>query len=255
MRTFFAYLTSTLVHVAALVGLAYYLPAEIGPQLEVDAGVTIVASVSMATAEAEPEPVVLEEVEAEPLPQEEVKPVEAEMEITPAATEMTRKVVDARDVIPVQAAPAEQDKTPPPQTAQKQVSKTETPPQEKVTKATTRQAKTALEIAQHSIAMPQQTAVSVGANVDRLPRQLRSNRPPVYPPEEVQAGVTGLVHVRCVIAASGLVDSALVEATSGSIRLDEAALVAVRTWQFEPARRNGVAVAFEVIVPVRFSIR
>ena len=65
MRTFAAYLTSSLVHVAALVGLACYLPIELPPKLEVDAGLTIVASYSAATAETETEEaVVLEEVEA-----------------------------------------------------------------------------------------------------------------------------------------------------------------------------------------------
>jgi len=258
MRTLVAYLTSAFVHVAALVGLAFYMPADWCPRLEVDSGITIVASFSMAAALAEPEAaVVIEEVEAEPLPQEEVTPVEADLEFSPAATKLARRENDAPEVIAMQAVVAERDETPPPRTAVKQqtVNQETPPPPDMPPPKAKRQQKTALDVARHSIAMPQMTAVAAGANVERLPRQYRSNRPPVYPPEEVAAGVTGLVHVRCLIAASGHVDSATVERTSGSARLDGAALDAVRTWQFEPAQRAGIAVAFEVIVPVRFSIR
>ena len=250
MRTFIAYLTSTLVHVAALAGLAYYLPVEVGPCLDVDAGITIVAAFSVSEVEVEAAVV----VEAEPLPQE-ARPVETELEITPAATKMARKEIDTKEIIPVQAVPAEQDETPPPQAAAKQTPNKESPPQELDVKSATKQSKPAPEIAQHSIAIPFQAAASAGANVDHLPREFRSNRPPLYPPEEARAGVTGVVLVRCAIAASGFVDSAVVEKSSGSERLDEAALTAVRTWQFEPARRGGVAVTFEVIKPVRFLIR
>lgn len=242
------------MHVAALVGLAFYLPAEFGPRSNVDSGLTIVASFSPASAQAEPEAaVVVDDVEVEPQPQDDTTPMEAELEITPAATRLARREPDTKDVIPLPAVPAESDKTPPPQVAERQTSTKEAPPPERTSKTALRQTKTALEVAQHSVAMPYQAAVSVG--VEQMPRPSRTNRPPIYPAEEVRAGVTGLVRIRCAIAASGTVDSALVETTSGSTRLDEAALTAVRTWHFEPAQRGGIAVRFEVILPVRFTIR
>jgi protein TonB len=41
---------------------------------------------------------------------------------------------------------------------------------------------------------------------------------------------------------------------SGHPLLDQAAIAAVRTWTFEPARASGVAVTSEVVVPVRYAL-
>ncbi|MFI3119611.1 MAG: TonB family protein, partial [Methylococcaceae bacterium] len=41
---------------------------------------------------------------------------------------------------------------------------------------------------------------------------------------------------------------------SGSSRLDQAALEAVKKWRFVPAKRGEQAVSASVVVPVRFSI-
>jgi outer membrane transport energization protein TonB (TC 2.C.1.1.1) len=45
-----------------------------------------------------------------------------------------------------------------------------------------------------------------------------------------------------------------VQTGSGSSRLDEAALEAVKKWQFVPAKRGEQSVSASVVVPVRFSI-
>jgi protein TonB len=42
--------------------------------------------------------------------------------------------------------------------------------------------------------------------------------------------------------------------SSGHPLLDEAALVAVRHWTFDPARASEIAVTSDVVVPVRFSL-
>lgn len=256
MRTTLAYLTSVLVHVSALVVLASYIPVNTGPKLHVNSGLTIVASFSNPATEAEPEAAVVI-AEAEPLPEEEVRPVEAELEITPGATHLARQEVRVREIIPVDAVPAEKDETPPPQTAAKQPPQENSPPPPEQTakKPAARQSKTAIEIAAHSIVMPPQAAVATGAKVDRLPQEFFSNRKPAYPPEEARAGVTGVLYVRCLIAASGFVQSASVAKSSGSARLDKAAVTAVRTYQFEPAQRGGIAIPIEVILPFDFVIR
>ena len=45
-----------------------------------------------------------------------------------------------------------------------------------------------------------------------------------------------------------------VETSAGYAALDQAAMIAVRTWRFEPARRGSEAVAVWVTLPVRFEL-
>jgi protein TonB len=106
-----------------------------------------------------------------------------------------------------------------------------------------------------SVAVLLQSAVVVGAKVDELPRKLPRNPVPNYPIEAAVAGLEGRVMLRVLVLADGSVDAARVETTSGLASFDESALDAVRRWRFSPARRSGTAVAYEVLVPVRFSIR
>jgi len=44
------------------------------------------------------------------------------------------------------------------------------------------------------------------------------------------------------------------KSTSGSERLDQAALDAVRQWRFVPAKRGSEAIAAWVVVPISFSL-
>lgn len=83
---------------------------------------------------------------------------------------------------------------------------------------------------------------------------LNNPRPP-YPEAAVRRGVTGVVMLRVLVGAHGRAESVELEQSSGSRLLDESALVTVRNaWRFVPARRDGVAVAATVIVPVRFEL-
>jgi protein TonB len=54
------------------------------------------------------------------------------------------------------------------------------------------------------------------------------------------------------VDASGHVTGTSIRQSSGHPVLDRAALQAVQNWRFEPARREGLAVAAQVEVPVRF---
>ncbi|HWA99947.1 MAG TPA: energy transducer TonB [Pirellulales bacterium] len=94
-----------------------------------------------------------------------------------------------------------------------------------------------------------------GTDVDRPPTTSPRNPTPVYPPEARAAGVQGRVVLRVVVSASGTVAGARIETSSGSAALDRSALATVQLWRFEPARRGGVAVDYEVLVPVKFEIR
>ena len=76
---------------------------------------------------------------------------------------------------------------------------------------------------------------------------------PEYPEIARDAGIEGSVLVRVLVAADGTVRQATV--LRGVTGLDEAALAAVATAVFRPARQQGLPVAVWVIVPIQFSLR
>jgi len=95
------------------------------------------------------------------------------------------------------------------------------------------------------------SVASRGADVDRLPAAV-FNPAPIYPPDAVRNRWSGHVRLRVRVAADGRVLSASIENSSGFRQLDDSALAAVRQWRFTPAQRNGVAVEWEIGVPVDF---
>ncbi len=95
-------------------------------------------------------------------------------------------------------------------------------------------------------AAPRQAAVSRDA------RPLASNAEPKYPASMLRAGVGGTVVVLAEVDAQGNPVNVSVVERSGERDLDRAALSAVKQWRFEPAMRNGKAIATSVKVPVDF---
>lgn len=95
---------------------------------------------------------------------------------------------------------------------------------------------------------------SDGARTDAPPSTVFSPQPR-YPPELLAARVTGIVKLRVRVGRDGRVSRASVYRSSGRQALDQAALDAVRRWRFEPARQAGIAIARDVIVPIRFTIQ
>lgn len=91
--------------------------------------------------------------------------------------------------------------------------------------------------------------------LEGLPQRVAGNRPPVYPADALAAGIEGRTVLRVLVRADGTVQRLALHRSSGWRSLDQAAEDAVRDWRFIPARRAGVPVQFEVLVPVRFSIR
>jgi TonB family protein len=94
--------------------------------------------------------------------------------------------------------------------------------------------------------------IKVGGNVQaaRLIRQPR----PVYPPELQAAGVEGNVLMQAVIGKDGSVMAAKVTKSSGNAALDEAALTAVRQWQYTPTLLNGEPVETLTTVSLEFQL-
>jgi protein TonB len=98
---------------------------------------------------------------------------------------------------------------------------------------------------------PKQTA-DRAASVNRPPRAVAGNVAPKYPASMLRAGVGGTVVVLAELDADGNPVDVEIAERSGERELDRAALNAVRQWRFEPALRNGKAVASSVRVPVDF---
>lgn len=90
----------------------------------------------------------------------------------------------------------------------------------------------------------------VGEGIDR-PRKIKHVKP-VYPLPAMAARVGGNVLIEATIGADGKVHNARV--LKSIAVLDQAALDAVRQWEFEPSRHNGVAVAVTMVIIVTFAL-
>lgn len=96
---------------------------------------------------------------------------------------------------------------------------------------------------------------SGGALVEaRFDADYLQNPAPVYPPLSRRMGEEGKVMLRAYVLPSGRPESVELRQSSGSARLDEAALAAVRKWRFVPARRGSEAVAAWVLIPITFRL-
>jgi protein TonB len=80
------------------------------------------------------------------------------------------------------------------------------------------------------------------------------NPSPAYPMAARRRGDQGTVAVKVLVSADGFPANVSLEKTSGYPALDEAALNAVRTWRFVPAREGGQAVEALYIVPVVYKL-
>lgn len=78
--------------------------------------------------------------------------------------------------------------------------------------------------------------------------------PPVYPPLARRLSETGKVVLRVELDEAGRVSTAQVVTSSGSNRLDAAALAAVRTWRCQPAQRDGQPVRSVATQPFNFTL-
>ena len=79
--------------------------------------------------------------------------------------------------------------------------------------------------------------------------------PPTYPKRAVVMSQEGVVLVRALIGADGNAREIRLWRSSGYALLDDAALKAVRGWDFEPARSAGRAITAWVEIPVNFQLR
>ena len=81
-----------------------------------------------------------------------------------------------------------------------------------------------------------------------------NNPRPAYPLAARRRGDQGTVLIRVLVTAEGLAAAAGLEKTSGHSSLDEAALTAVKSWRFVPARQGAQAIESPYVVPIVFKL-
>ena len=85
------------------------------------------------------------------------------------------------------------------------------------------------------------------------PPRAVSTPPPEYPEVLACDGIGGTVDLRVTIDPNGRAGAIRLQKSSRNASLDEAAIAAVRTWQFRPATRGGKPVPFTISVPMTFN--
>lgn len=93
-----------------------------------------------------------------------------------------------------------------------------------------------------------------GSSQARFDADYLRNPAPPYPAISRRMREEGKVTLRVLVTPQGTAESVEVKTSSGSARLDEAALRTVRQWRFIPARRGDTAVQSWVLVPVIFKL-
>ena len=84
------------------------------------------------------------------------------------------------------------------------------------------------------------------------PRAVRT-APPAYPDALGCEGIGGRVDLRVTIDPQGRIGAVQLQKGSGHVQLDEAAIAAVRDWEFTPAMRGGKPVPSTIAVPMTFN--
>jgi protein TonB len=74
--------------------------------------------------------------------------------------------------------------------------------------------------------------------------------PPIYPPDALAAGISGVVIIQATIGTDGKVtDAKVLRSVAG---LDDAALTAVRQWEYTKTTLNGVPTPIIMTITVNF---
>ena len=92
-------------------------------------------------------------------------------------------------------------------------------------------------------------------NVSDLGAKMISMTPPSYPVECRRRKEQGTVFLTVVLATDGTVANVGIARSSGSERLDKAALQAVRKWRWSPTIRNGAPVMVQGTVDIPFILK
>lgn len=83
----------------------------------------------------------------------------------------------------------------------------------------------------------------------------KKNPPPYYPSIARRRNAQGMVIILALVNESGKVEETRVEMSSGHAVLDNAAIAAVKSWEFEPGRRGDTPVKTYVKLPITFQLK
>ena len=79
---------------------------------------------------------------------------------------------------------------------------------------------------------------------------------PVYTERAKEAKIQGTVTMNCVVRRDGRVDDiTVIESLDAEYGLDDAAVEALRRWEFKPGTRDGTPVAVRVTVQMKFTLK
>lgn len=95
---------------------------------------------------------------------------------------------------------------------------------------------------------------SASITLPRFNAAYLNNPAPIYPPVARRMGEQGRVVLHVRVRADGTPVEVTIDRSSGSSRLDQAAIEAVRHWRFIPARRGEAPVEAPVLVPISFTL-
>ena len=240
MRVSAAILLSLLAHGLLAALLALYVECASGPdtlaQLDLSSvelsfadfeDDTAAASPSFASAPAEPEP---EMRPPEPPRPPEVEPPPKELPPDPEAMKIPE---------PEPEPPPMEPPSPPPE---------QEPPKKDQEKPKEQPRPAAAASAPSPAAAPRQ------GRVDAPPRP-RRNIKPDYPKGARQRGEQGDVTLEIVVSESGYVGDVRVASSSGYSELDEAAVKAVKSARFTPAKRGRQAVSSTARITLTFKLK
>ncbi|EAQ78342.1 energy transducer TonB [Blastopirellula marina] len=244
-----SYLTSISLHVAAAAALVSWSVRSYDWRHQVDVGGAVILTATMASAATEPieaPAIEMEVVEAEQPAEltEEESPLELHKQPTAIALPLETSEV----IYTPRSAPAAMSRSQAASQKPSQPQQVEPLPRKEAAK------EPLPESALAEAASPSVDSMA-GARIDVPPQPAPTNAAPGYPPTSQARREEGRVLLRLTISETGEVAAAKIHQSSGFMRLDQAALVAVRQWKFTPAQSEGQDVATRVVIPVSFSLR
>lgn len=124
-----------------------------------------------------------------------------------------------------------------------------------VVPVTTTSATATAPIGDNSSPTPGKDFTTTAGNPTALAKpDYRKNPEPEYPLAARRRGQQGTVLLNITVNARGQATEISLKQSSGYELLDQAALQAVKTWEFEPARIRNLAMESKIEVPVRFKL-